>query len=282
MPFTISPSAYRGGEMWYDALTNAGKSISNSIGQAMQFYQQRHQALTQSDALMEQLSQTQDATGKPILDRKAYERYLAHSDKERASIGEGYKNALLFGHEVNKFGVEMDKVKAETDLYKARKEALDEANVPPDEGSTERIGPYGNVERWSPKQRTWIPMAETAVQKERAALSDPISVTKGTMSGGAFQPHKPGKKGAKDFVQVIGADGVTRTYPTSRWREIKAKMRQGGGGDMNPTPQGSVRSRGPEKGSGAASRFKVGDTVRLKDNSVVKIKKINPDGTFEY
>lgn len=239
MPFTISPSAYRGGEMWFDALTSIGQNLGTNIGKAMQFYEQRHQALSQSDALMEQLSRTPapgDPTGKPILDPKAYQRYMAHSAGERAAVGEGYKTALLFGNELTKASVDVNRLKAETDLYKERARALAEGDVAPDEGPITRKDASGRTWRYNTKSKQWIPVSAMPVEKEQAALADPISVTKGTMVAGAFQPAK-GSKAKRDFVQIIGADGATRTYPTSRWREIKARMKQPPDTDSDLTPQ---------------------------------------------
>lgn len=53
-------------------------------------------------------------------------------------------------------------------------------------------------------------------------------------------------------------------------------------GDMAKMIALSMQGKSGGQGGGQQSQYKVGDHVKLKDGSTVTIKKINPDGTFDY
>jgi hypothetical protein len=70
------------GRNWEVGLSSLGQGIS----QALQEFQARQDKVNQSDALMQELSQTQKPDGKPYIDAKTYQDYLNHSQTQRAAI----------------------------------------------------------------------------------------------------------------------------------------------------------------------------------------------------
>src|SRR6516164_5310013 len=82
---------YRGGEMWANALSNLGQSI----GQSIQYYQQRHQKLNEADAEFDALHQ------RGVIDDKTYERIRLVKGGERLANETGVMQALQFGMQLD-------------------------------------------------------------------------------------------------------------------------------------------------------------------------------------
>jgi len=90
---------YYGGELWGQAIAGVGQDI----GQAMQFYAQRHQQMDQMDQTFQALSQMQHPDGKPYIDKKAWERISHLTGTEKAKAEGGYLAAMGFANKLNQY-----------------------------------------------------------------------------------------------------------------------------------------------------------------------------------
>src|SRR5262249_43410822 len=73
------------GEIWYQALSGAGRNLASGIDDAMVEYRKRQDKLQQADATMHRLNNTiNPATGQKYIDDKDYQEYIHYSDKNRA------------------------------------------------------------------------------------------------------------------------------------------------------------------------------------------------------
>jgi hypothetical protein len=76
-------------------LANFGQSFGQGLAAAMQQYHEEHLKADYSDALMRELSQqVNPATGKPVIDKSAYEDYLSHSMQQRSALAGAKLGAL--------------------------------------------------------------------------------------------------------------------------------------------------------------------------------------------
>jgi hypothetical protein len=99
MPFTVSPSSYRGGDYLFQGISNAANSITGAI----QHFGDTADQANKADALMQYLSQQTDpVTGKPMIDPKSLQAYQNHSQRQRAylagGITAGMSLAQALGH----------------------------------------------------------------------------------------------------------------------------------------------------------------------------------------
>ena len=86
MPFTVSPSSYRGGDYLFQGISNAANSITGAI----QHFGDTADQAAKADALMQYLSQQSDpVTGKPMIDPKTLQSYQNHSQRQRAYLAGG-------------------------------------------------------------------------------------------------------------------------------------------------------------------------------------------------
>src|SRR4029077_4464764 len=86
MPFTVSPSSYRGGDYLFQGISNAANSITGAI----QHFRDTADQAAKADALMQYLSQQSDpVTGKPMIDPKTLQSYQNHSQRQRAYLAGG-------------------------------------------------------------------------------------------------------------------------------------------------------------------------------------------------
>jgi hypothetical protein len=91
MPFTVSPSSYRGGDYLFQGISNAANSITGAIKE----YQDMANQGTQARALMTYLSQQVDpVTGKPVIDDKAMKDFLHHDSRQQAYIAGGMRAGM--------------------------------------------------------------------------------------------------------------------------------------------------------------------------------------------
>jgi hypothetical protein len=76
-------------------LASFGQSFGQGLAAAMQQYHEEHQKADYSDALMRELSQqVNPTTGKPVIDKSAYEDYLNHSMRQRSALAGAKLGAL--------------------------------------------------------------------------------------------------------------------------------------------------------------------------------------------
>jgi hypothetical protein len=116
MPFTVSPSSYRGGDYLFQGISQAAQGITGAINQYAQIADQT----TQSDALMKYLSQQQDpVSGKPIIDKKALEDYQNHSMRQRAFVAGGMQAGMHLTDALQKLGYANRESLAHTNYYTA-------------------------------------------------------------------------------------------------------------------------------------------------------------------
>ena len=150
MPFTVSPAAYKGGDYLFQGISNA----ANSIGGAINQYAQISDQATQSDALMNYLSQQNDpVSGKPIISPSALQDYQNHSLRQRAFVAGGTQAGMAalqalqhYGLAVQKQNVDNREAIARGNLYsaEAQKNMADASGTSTQPGITSVWDPVNN------------------------------------------------------------------------------------------------------------------------------------------
>lgn len=166
MPFTYNPSSYVGGQLLAAGLQNFGQSIGSAIAD----YTKLQQQTAQSDAMMQYLSQTPGADGKPILDPKAYERYMTHSAAQRAYVAGGMTAGMKFADAIRQSGIE-DRLKLAQGNYYTMRGAADVAEGGRFELSPEEAAAYAKAGR--------VPLRTSAKQFQVAEMPDVIDTDSG-------------------------------------------------------------------------------------------------------
>jgi hypothetical protein len=124
MPFTVSPSSYRGGDYLFQGITNAAGSLTD----ALKHYQDIADQADQADATMGYLHQQIDpVTGKPVIDDKAFQSFQQHNQRQRAHIGGGIFAGMKLMETLQHLGYANRETLARTNLYQAQAAA---ANAP--------------------------------------------------------------------------------------------------------------------------------------------------------
>lgn len=133
---------------------------------------------------------------------------------------------------------------------------------------------------------------ETQKQLDAQALLDPKA---GTQDGEEFTNPFTGKKATMNMAQrtvlqsALGASQAQVADLKSRAGQIEQRYglngqpAQGGGGQAVGGGAPAAPAAKPAAPAAApASKYKAGDTVKLKTGQTVTIKQIKPDGTFTY
>jgi hypothetical protein len=120
MPF--DPHAtYMGGQYLMQGLASLGQGLGGTI----QGYQDISDRATQSDALMNYLSQQTDpATGKPVIDPKTLQNYMQHSARERAFAAGGLTAGMTMAQHLQKYAMENRETLARANELTAHAAAL--------------------------------------------------------------------------------------------------------------------------------------------------------------
>lgn len=107
---------YVGGQLLAQGLSSFGQSIGNAIQQ----YQQVQGQTAQADAMMQLLAQTPGYDGKPILDPNAYNRYLHYSGAQRAYAAGGLEAGVKLAQALQSTGIENRLKLAQANYYMDR------------------------------------------------------------------------------------------------------------------------------------------------------------------
>jgi hypothetical protein len=158
MPFTVSPSSYKGGDYLFQGITNAAQGITGAINQYAQIADQT----TQSDALMKYLSQQNDPiSGKPIIDKQALEDYQNHSMRQRAFVAGGMQAGMHLTDALQKLGYANRESLAHTNYYQAEAQKAQADAAGGGSGA-----PKGRI--WSDELGGWATPAQADAAKRRS------------------------------------------------------------------------------------------------------------------
>jgi hypothetical protein len=216
MPFTVSPSSYRGGDYLFQGITNAAGSLTD----ALKHYQDIADQADQADATMGYLHQQIDpVTGKPVIDDKAFQSFQQHNQRQRAHIGGGIFAGMKLMETLQHLGYAGRESLAHTNYYQA--EAQRARAQAESEGAGGGAGP-GKI--WSNELGGYA----TPAQAKRAYNLSPAGVVQnnyGVTPADIFNSkiHEAGtvttdpSTGAKTFkndpagdqIRIGGATGVT-------------------------------------------------------------------------
>jgi hypothetical protein len=88
--------------------------MGNSVAQAINYYQQRHEEASQLDKTILQLGEMKGPDDKPILDKKALERVRGFTDKERYANEKAWMQAFQFRNQLMTEGAKIEHLRAQT------------------------------------------------------------------------------------------------------------------------------------------------------------------------
>jgi hypothetical protein len=216
MPFTVSPSSYRGGDYLFQGITNAANSITGAIKE----YQDIANQGTQARALMTYLSQQVDpVTGKPVIDDKAMKDFLHHDSRQQAYIAGGLRAGMATMQALGHYAAANRESLAHTNYYQAEAQR---ARAQAEEVGTGGGAPKGRI--WSDELGGWATPAQADAAKRRSPAGY-IKQAYGLAPEQIFDSsqHEAGtvttdpSTGAKTFtndpkgdqIRIGGATGVT-------------------------------------------------------------------------
>jgi len=208
--------------MWANALSNLGQSI----GQSIQYYQQRHQKLNEADAEFDALHQ------RGVIDDKTYERIRLVKGGERLANETGVMQALQFGMQLDAHSKDAAYKQAEIDKLNRTagySELAGTFTYGPDGGATGQYDAYG---KWHSLKTN---AADTQTEKEDALMRQSRPVARGILKrnastgayefSNAYDPSAPEWKGMKSaaegpIMQTLGPDGIPRNVPVDYWDKV--------------------------------------------------------------
>jgi hypothetical protein len=159
MPF--NPQAtYIGGQLLAQGIQSAGQSI----GGAIQQYQNILDEATKSDAQMNYLSQQVDpVTGKPIIDPKTLQNYMQHSARQRAFVAGGVNAGMTLAQHLQRYALENRETLARTNELTAHAAYLQNQ-------AAQGAGPGGSPGKgkiWSDELGGWATPAQADAARRR-------------------------------------------------------------------------------------------------------------------
>jgi hypothetical protein len=225
----FNPQAtYYGGQLLGQGLS----SIGQGIGGAIQQYQDISDKATQSDALMQYLSQQTDpVTGKPIIDPKTLQAYQQHSQRQRAFVAGGMHAGMTLADSLQKLGYANQETQARTKLYQAQATKTAEPGIPTQVGDkTINLPPTSAASAEQEKQRIALEQQRVDIAKQPKGLTQQQVFQQQAEKDKAFQAKIQAspeydftKKYAVQPQQVLTPDVLDPTKQAYRLFQTDAK-----------------------------------------------------------